>query len=397
MNILQISTTDNKGGAAGIAWSIKKYLDKNGIKNSMFVRDKYSDEQNVFKIPNKFLTLSKIFKYILSNDIEHSNSDWILKTKEYKEADIIHCHNLHGYYFNLETLYKMSLEKKIVWTFHDMWPITSHCAYTFDSREVKNGFFTCPSRKIYPPILFNNDENLIKKKEAIYNKANFHIVCPSKWILNSVDRTVLKYKEKTLIYNGINLSEFQKYNKEESRKKLELPLDKKIILFIASGGKKNPFKGSEFVDELASEYKDNSEIIFLVAGSNNKKRKTKNNILFMPKIKEKELLSRLYSSADVLLNPTLADNLPTVILEAFACGLPVVTFNTGGTPEIVKHSVNGYIAKYKNIKQLKGYIDIFIKIPQDEYNQFSENALRKSFEFNQEKMFKSYINLYNEM
>jgi glycosyltransferase involved in cell wall biosynthesis len=258
-------------------------------------------------------------------------------------------------------------------------------------------FLCVLQKKIYPPILFNRDNYLIKKKNYVYNKTNFHIVCPSKWILNIVDRTILKYKEKTLIYNGVDRSVFKKYDKEESRKTLDLPQDKKIILFIAAGGKKNPFKGGSFFDELVYQYRDNDKVIFLSVGSNIKKRVVKKNSIFIPSIKEKELLAKLYSAADILLNPTLADNLPTVILEAYNCGLPAVTFNTGGTPEIVDDNINGYIAKYKDSNDLKDCLDKLIKLEPEKYDKFSKNALAKSSQFNKKEMFESYLRLYNDM
>jgi glycosyltransferase involved in cell wall biosynthesis len=394
MNILQIGTTDKRGGAAQISWTIKQYLDKKGIKNSMFVRDKYSSDSTVFKIPNK---IPKIAKYILSNDIEYSNSDWILHTEEYKKANIIHCHNLHGYYFNLDTLHKMSLEKKIIWTFHDMWPLTSHCAYTFESNEINKGFFVCPSIKIHPPILFPNDINLINKKIEIYNKTDFHMIGPSQWMIDCVKKTILKDKPQTLIYNGIDKTQFKKHNKIESRKYLDLPLNKKIILCIADGGRNNPFKGGQYVDEMIKAYKENKEVLFVIVGGKNKKRLLKDNVLYVPRINIKEDLAKVYSSADALLNPTLADNLPTVVLESMTCGLPVISFKTGGVPEIIDHEINGYLVEYKNSQDLKTCIDIAINLRVEEYDYVSNQAMIKASQFTQEKMLEGYMNLYNKI
>lgn len=394
MNILQIGTTDKKGGAAGISWSIKQYLDAQGIENSMFVRDKYSDDATVFQIQNK---IPKIAKYILSNDVEYSNSDSVLETEEYKKADIIHCHNLHGYYFNLETLHKMSLEKKVIWTFHDMWPLTSHAAYTFNIEHIKNGLFASPSVTIHPPILFPNDANLIKKKTEIYNKTNFHIVGPSQWMLNCVNKTILKDKPQTLIYNGIDTTQFKKYDKTESRTILNFPLDKKIILCIADGGKNNPFKGGKYVDEMIQRYKNNKNVLFVSVGSKISKRKQKGNVLYIPRINTKEELARVYSSADVLLNPTLAETFGLVIVEAMLCGVPVVTFKTGGIPEIVDDGINGYVVEYKNSEKLYLSLNKILALNVATLDQMSENAIVKASEFTQERMLESYMKLYNEI
>jgi len=129
MNILIIGTTDILGGAAKVSWDIKSALQKGGHKVSMFVADKRSKDRDVKVIPRVFWR--KLLDFILA--IEYFvYTDWILNTDEFKSADIVHCHNLHGRFFNLRTIQKMSLMKPVVWTLHDEWAITPHCAYTLE-------------------------------------------------------------------------------------------------------------------------------------------------------------------------------------------------------------------------------------------------------------------------
>src|SRR3989338_10616392 len=180
MNVLQINTADTRGGAAKVAYSLKQELEKKGHTTSMFVARKYSNEESV-KILNDSRTLSgrirKKLAYWLANDIDVFSSDHILKTSEFKSADIIHCHNLHSNYFNLRTLKKISALKPVIWTFHDMWPITAHCAHSFDDSTSSSqggikdtGFFACPSLDIYPPIAWHNEKYLEKIKAGIFRK-----------------------------------------------------------------------------------------------------------------------------------------------------------------------------------------------------------------------------------
>ncbi|MDP3731153.1 MAG: glycosyltransferase, partial [bacterium] len=153
MNILQINTTDNRGGAAKVAYRLKTSLEKLGHKTSMLVGRKYTNDENVF-ILNDLKSFGqrvrKKLAYYLANDIDLFSSDKIIKTEAFRKADLIHCHNLHSYYFNLNTLKKISKLKPIIWTFHDMWPITPHCVHSFDG-PLKNGFLQCPSLEIFPP------------------------------------------------------------------------------------------------------------------------------------------------------------------------------------------------------------------------------------------------------
>ena len=212
MRILQINTVDTKGGAAKVAYSLKQKLEKKGHTTSMFVARKYSNEESV-KILNDSQVLSgrirKKLAYWLANDIDIFSSDHIIKTKGFKEADVIHCHNLHSNYFNLATLKKMARLKPVIWTFHDMWPITSHCGHAFNGKIKNSGFFACPSLDIPPAIAWHNEKYLENKKSKIYMNSNFHIVTPSKWLADKVSQSILKNKPLSIIYNGIDTNIFK--------------------------------------------------------------------------------------------------------------------------------------------------------------------------------------------
>ena len=271
MNVLQINTADTKGGAAKVAYSLKKELEKKGHATSMFVGRKYSDEENV-KLLNDVRSFSgrirKKMAFYFANDMDVFSSDRILKTPEFKKADIVHCHNLHSNYFNLNTLEKISAVKPVVWTFHDMWPITAHCGHAFDGALKSNGFFTCPSLDIYPPIAWHNEKYLEKRKDEIYKNSNFYIVTPSKWLANKVKESALKNKPISVIYNGVDASIFKSQNKQECRELLGLPKNKKIILIVAKGGQLNPWKGSNYAQEPIRALKDNPTAFFVDLGGN---------------------------------------------------------------------------------------------------------------------------------
>jgi len=117
----------------------------------MFVSEKKSHKTDVFEIPRQ---IHRYFQILLSNDIDYSKTDWILDTKEFKEADVVHLHNLHSWFFNLKTLEKISKLKPVIWTLHDMWAITPHCAHSYEC-ELKDGFYQCPSLSSYPRIAWH--------------------------------------------------------------------------------------------------------------------------------------------------------------------------------------------------------------------------------------------------
>ena len=398
MRILQINTIDKRGGAAKVSYSLKKELEKRGHETSMFVGRKYSDEKNI-KLLNDVGSFSnkvrRKLSYWLANDIDVFFSDHILKTEEFKKADIVHCHNLHSNYFNLRTLEKISHIKPVIWTFHDMWPITAHCAHSFNGELKKNGFFTCPSLDIYPPIAWHNEKYLEKRKNNVYTKSNFHIITPSKWLADKVKQSTLKEKPLSVIYNGIDTSIFKPYNRQESRQELELPQNKRIILIVAKRGQSNPWKGGSYAQEAIKALKMVPDTFFIDLGGN--ANQTIGNVKTVSFINNPPMLAKYYSAADVLLYPSIADNCPLVVLEAMACGLPVVSFNTGGIPELVEHKINGYISEYKNQNDLEVGIKYLVNLPVHEIEKIRQCSINKiKTGFTVEKMADQYIRLYEK-
>lgn len=392
MNILQIGTIDNVGGAASISWSLKKKLEEKGYIMPMFVSDKKSDNKDVFIIPQ---TLHKYFQILLSNDIDYSKTDWILGTKEFKEADVVHLHNIHGWFFNLKTLEKISKLKPVVWTLHDMWAITPHCAHSYNCK-LKDGFYHCPSLNSYPRITWHNEKYLSWRKKSIYKNSNFNIVVPSLWLKDKVEESVLNDKEIDLIYNGIDENIFKILDKKEAQKELGIPLDRKVILFLSDGGRKNEFKGWNFIESVINKYKEDRNILFIcVGGEENGIDPKYSNLLYVSRVSDKTILSKYFSASDAFLYPSLADNCPLVILEAMACGIPIVTFNTGGIPELVKHLENGYIAKYKDSDDLIKGISYILNLDSEEINRIKiASRLKLVSNFTVEKMVNQYEELY---
>ncbi len=391
MNILQIGTIDNRGGAAIVSWELRNKLMALGHTVNMFVGIKYSQEKNVFQIPRKKYQdyLVKIF----ANDLIFAKTDYILKTPEFKNADIIHCHNLHSNFFNLNTLSKISKIKPVVWTQHDLWAFTGGCT---DELKCKN-----PKPRKFLLFLWDNTNYLLRKKNAIYKKSKLNIVVPSVWLKRKIEKSILKDQNISLIYNGIDNSIFKKYEKNKTRQELNLPLNKKIILFIAKGGKKNILKGWQYIEKIISYYKNNKNILFVCIGEENNQQGEHlggNNIKYINYIKDKKILAKYFSSADLFLYPSLADVFGLVAAESLSCGTPIVAFKTGGIPEIVIHKKNGYIAEYQNTDDLINGIEYIFKLNDDEINKMSENSIQRVKEnFTLDIMINNYLKLYKKI
>lgn len=399
MNILFINTVDIRGGAAKVAYDLKNKMRSYGHKTSMAVGWKYSDDKDVFVIKQRSKLRQRILRkltYLLANDLDIVHAEKLLQTPEYKNADIIHCHNLHSNFFNLSLLARISKEKPVVWTFHDMWPITAHCGYAMDG-DLKNGFYQCPSLDAYQPIAWHNERYLEFRKRKIYGQSNLYITTPSRWLMDKVKESVLKSKSISLIYNGIDTSVFKPMATTEARQLLNLPPNKKIILFAAKGGGDRERKGIEYVYEAMEKFKYDPNIFWVTIGGGHTDKTSEQN-LSVPYISDKNLLAKYYAASDMFIFPSMADNCPLVILEAMACGLPIVSFKTGGIPELIEHKINGYIAEYKNSNDLQTGLEYLLNLPPEEIEKMRQRSIDKiNTGFTIEKMTDQYLELYQNI
>ena len=259
----------------------------------------------------------------------------LIKQIEEFQPEVIHLHNIHGYYVNIEILFnylKQHPEIKKIWTLHDCWSYTGHCAYYTYAKCDKwqtccNG--NCPNKKEYPQTIFSNiKSNFNKKREIFSGVENMILITPSKWLKKEVEKSYLKDYPIEVINNGVDTNVFKPTS---SNIKQQYGIeDKKVILGVASVWDKR--KGLDTFIELYKELDDQYQIVLI--GLNKKQiEQLPNNIIGISRTENVQELVKWYSAADVYFNPTLEDNYPTTNLEAIACGTPVITFNTGGSPE----------------------------------------------------------------
>ncbi|MBQ3367619.1 glycosyltransferase [bacterium] len=401
MKILFINTADITGGAALLADSLAESLSSRyGVETSFLVSEKFSNKKNVIQTRSKPLWfMEKCFdKFLNLFGFQYCfiplSSNKILKEAKKTAPDIIHIHNIHGGYFQTNLLPKLAEIAPIVWTFHDMFPITGHCTHSFECEKWKTGCGNCKRLDIYPSIKKDRTNALWNYKNKVFNSADFTIVTPSLWLKKCVEQSFLKNKDIRLIYNGIDLETFKRTDKQEARKALKLPENKKIILFSANGGIKNPFKGGKFVFQAFEKLKNRSDILFLNIGGDS--NQTSENWLDFGYVKETKTMAMLYSAADVYFFPTLAETFGMTIVEAMSCGLPVVTFETGGVPEIVENNKTGFVVEYKNGEMLTSALE---KLLDDDSlrEKMSENTVEAGKKFSSERMTTEYLRLYDEL
>lgn len=258
-----------------------------------------------------------------------------LKWADDYDPDLIWLHNLHGYYINVEMLFewiKSRPDMQVKWTLHDCWAFTGHCSHFAYVKcdKWKTQCENCVQKNEYPSsiLLDNSRQNYIRKKNAFCGVKNLSLICPSNWLGNLVKQSFLREYSVEVIHNTIDLSVF-KPTTSDFRLKYGLQ-NKKIVLGVAFGWGER--KGYNDFFKLA-DLLDNSYQIVLVGVSKKQKKALHKNILGIEKTYDKKEMAQIYTAADVFLNLTYEDNYPTVNLEAIACGTPVITYNSGGSPE----------------------------------------------------------------
>jgi glycosyltransferase involved in cell wall biosynthesis len=389
MKIIHLNTTDLIGGAAKFAYNLSKIQRNSGDDATFFVGLKTSKDEKVNIINPVFHTIVKIpflGKYL--SKMKFLKNFGRLSKRILRKSDVIHLHNLHGNYFDFKSLNILRGYKgKIIITLHDMWLFTANEPHTNSSYWQ------------YSDISNLNEEKkvIIDEKINILNQLDITYVLPSKWLNTQFEKSLLGKKKHTIINNGIDLKNFYNEDKKIVRKRLNLPLDKKIILFQAQGGKKNIWKGGGTWEKVVSDIGEEIEnVVFIELGRTKSDIWVNDKYLAVAYTEDISVIRDYFNSADILCFPSKFENYSITLLEAMACGLPIVAFDVGGNSEIVSNNSNGFLVK-------KGDDDEFVALCkklllEDELLfKFSQNNIQKAIQdFSMVEKANDYYKLYEE-
>ncbi|MBS2212555.1 glycosyltransferase family 4 protein [Carboxylicivirga mesophila] len=418
MKILQINKTDAGGGAAVAANRLNRALRNNGVESKLLVQDLRRDEEGVYAVDKGFAYRQKAFArftwerltflpYERNASVRFAFSPAntgidISQHPLVQEADVIHLHWVNQGFLSIETLGKLlSSGKPVVWTQHDMWSFTGGCHYAGTCLEFLEFCSYCPFLK--KPGKKDLSAQLFAKKRKIYNEAPLSIVACSKWLRTlSQESKLLRRKSFYNIPNPIDTSFYAPRNRQEARERLQLPQDKKLLLFGAANVN-DPRKGMRYFIEALSILAENFPLVkeeteLVVFGKMNAETAK----LFPFKthsfkfVSNPDTLVDLYSASDCYVLPSLQDNLPNTVMESLACGTPVVGFSIGGVPEMVTHNQSGYLAEVKNSLSLATGIYEALFIADQE--MLRSHARQKALDCYAEKVVAGqYIDLYKSL
>lgn len=390
MKIVQINTFPYKA-TGSIMMSIHDTLMEQGFESYVvWGRGRNSKDANEIVIRDELGTkLHGVYTRLTDRTGFASNrATWkLLARLDEIQPDIIHLHNIHGYYINIELLFDYIRKHriKVVWTLHDCWAFTGHCAY-FDAvgcDRWKTGCYHCPQKKTYPAsaLLDASAWNWQRKKE-LFTGLDVVLVTPSEWLAGLVRESFLGGYPIEVIHNGIDTETFR------PRKGIfqgKYGIEKKIILGVAAEwterkGLRDFIRLNDLID------RDIYQIV-LVGLTKKQIKELSDGILGLQRTSSAIELAEIYSNADVFFNPTYEDNYPTTNLEAMACGTPVVTYDTGGSPESVRG--RGVVVEKGRIAEVAEVIRT------DKITQINSEQVRD--DFSKRAMTEKYVGLYKSV
>ena len=355
---------------------------KKMVNNQLFIGDRFS--RNLHIKCAELTGLNGCFSRLATNNF--------LKTVDEYKPDIIHLHNLHNCYINLSMLFNYIKKRNIpvVWTLHDCWAFTGQCPYftMVKCDKWKTGCHDCPQYRQYPVSYVDRTKNMWKlKKKWFTGVQNMTIATPSQWLADLVNESYLNDYPVKVINNGIDLSVF-KPTASDFREKYHIPEDKKVLLGVAFGWDKR--KGLDVFVELANRLDKDKYQIVLVGTDDEIDKQLPGSIISIHRTQNQKELAEIYTVADLFVNPTREENYPTVNMESIACGTPVLTFVTGGSPEIIDETC-GSAVDCDDIDAMEKEI---VRIC--DWKPYGMDAcLERARSFDMNQRFQDYVSLYD--
>ncbi|MEE9285669.1 MAG: glycosyltransferase family 4 protein [Dehalococcoidia bacterium] len=355
MNIVHLNTHDASGGAARAASRLHLGLLQAGHDSRMVVAHASRQSDRVAAVVSN-APLARTLAHRLVSGASRRLSlqnvvPWpraVLGHPFVRSAGIVNLHNIHGDYLPVTLLASLSRRRLVVWTLHDMWPLTGHCSYSLDCERWRTGCGACPRLEVDVPLRRDTTALHWRLKRWAYRGADLTVVAPSRWLADVARRSPLLgcFPVRHIPY-GLDTDVFRPLDKAMARTLLGLPIGPPLALFVADNAA-DPRKGArsfvEALDRLPDDLRDEMGVILLGQNTGAVASMARVRWWDLGTVSDDRLLAAVYSAADVSVCPTLADNLPNTVLESMACGTPVVAFDAGGVADLVRPMETGCLA-----------------------------------------------------
>ncbi|NEU10326.1 glycosyltransferase [Flavihumibacter sp. R14] len=415
MKVLHLNTYRDNGGAGKAAGRLNHALQQEGVDSQLWVNFSFDKHNSGNTISGSFvrrgitaagIILERIMAKLLLKPLKtpFSFPFWGTDISDHPailNADLLHIHWInHGFLRPADLAKLKSLNKPIVWTFHDSNAFTGGCHVRYACNHFENECGNCPLLKRSAPDDWSH--RIWKQKQKAYSRLEFEIIAPSVWMANSVKRSKL-LGDRTIhqLPNSVNTNTFRPIDKTQAREALGISKDKFIMLSGFMPSRNDLHKGTSYLLEaleIISGEIPAGDIELIVFGNRDRENVPEFPVktTFLGRIDNESDLAECYSAADVFLAPSLEDNLPYTVMESLACGTPVAGFKTGGIPDMVDHLYNGYLAEYKSSEDLaKGIYWLYRSKDRETINRNSRQTVMDRF--SEPVIAAQHIRLYNSL
>jgi glycosyltransferase involved in cell wall biosynthesis len=400
MKILQINFSFGKGGAGLASRSLCQ-----GLKSIRCELRYFSASGFTTNIPNEesfFRRLKRNIAWRPFKALGISDSSYPpFLPKSLKEgamwADIIHIHNIHGGYFNLSWLRQLSKIRPVVWSLHDDWILTGHCAYPLDCDKWMKHCGKCPYKKTYPGITLDTTTRIHAFKREILHASKPHLVFSSKWMEKRALLSGYDNIDTSCIGYGLESFWLESFSRENEKAILGIPAHTRTI--VVALHEKNIFKGGELLRQAFSLMKKQDQPLIILAVG-----KVSDNYYDTSQIPVKYYgdvsltqFHKIMMASDILVIPSIADSSPLVVKQSMAMGTAVVAFEVGGIPEMLLDSNAGLLAKINAPEDLADKMCILLN-DQNLLSKLSKNGISYAKDnFKIESYVQKYNNLYQKI
>lgn len=416
LRVLQVNSADSAGGAEKVGFDLHKAYLERGPEAWLVVGRKQTREASVLGMSNAAAgrqswpiarRLARWVRTVRADSRGHESFEhpatWRLLDMPPARPDVLHLHNLHGYYFDLRALPWLSGQVPTFLTMHDPWLLAGHCAHSFDCERWRTGCGQCPNLRIYPAIRTDATAHNWTVKRDIYRGSRVYLATPSRWLMDRVSASMLAPAviEGRVIPNGVDLRHFHPADRAAARAAVGLPREAKVLLFAANGIRKNPWKDYRTMRAAVAalaERNEGGELLFVALGETApSERVGRAEIRFVPFQTDAARVVQYYQAADVYLHAAKVDTFPNVVLESLACGIPVVATAIGGIPEQIVDGRTGFLTPGGDWEAMAGSVERLLKDESLRAQMGAEAAADARARFSLDRQVDEYLGWYEHV
>jgi glycosyltransferase involved in cell wall biosynthesis len=433
LRVLQVCTKDLGGGAELSAWNLHRMYRRMGHTSWLAVGKKLSDDPDVLEIPrlepgNSWTRFFRRLQAARGGQLPRparkvlGTLAWLGEPARFIDerllADaenfqypgtrrlltlpplpptLLHCHNLHGNYFDLRLLPRFSRVLPTILNLRDEWLITGHCAYTMGCSRWRTGCGACPDLTIYPPLQRDSTAFNWRRRARIFARSRLYVTAPSQWLLDRATASMLPALDRRVIPNGIDLDVFCPGDRRKAREKLRIREDARVVVVAVH----NRFKDRSLAEAATARLEPSprgAPLLFLLLGPAGEGRPHgAGEIRYAGFVKEPSLLADHYRAADVYLHTSRAEAFGKTIIEAMACGTPVVAVGVDAVREVVEDGRTGIVVPSREPEAVAAALQAVLAEPDRADHLGAEARRTAASRYGLDQQARSFLSWYTEV